>query len=521
MVRHGGLFPDQVTLITALTVCLVWKTVKELHGHAVKSELLFRESTVQNALISAYARCGRVREAGLIFKFSSILDGVSWNALISGYAKNGFFEDSFLLLEEMETLGIEADVVTYSGIVSSLAQAGRPEEALKAFQRLLRSGLLPDAIAVASALSAVSDRRRCREIHGFCFRKELEFDQRVQNALISAYGKCGLVDGAWKVFNEMSSRDVISWSAMVGGFVQNGMSDKGLELFREMIGEDVEPNPITVTSVLAACGDISGLRQGRELHLWAVKETLDTHTFVGSALVDMYAKCGSVERARRLFDRIPEKNLVTWNAMIGGYAFHGLGEEALRIFRDVENPDEVSFIAALTACSHGGMVEEGVEIFNSMERFHVSPKEGHYACMVDILGRSGRMDEAMEMVRSVPMEPTKSIWGSLLLACRIHCNFVLGAFSGSQVLFNGGNTASLSGYYVMVSNLMAASGLWKEVELTRKLMSERGVKKEAGCSWIEVNKKVHLFVAKDREQHPEWGSLLTSLLFLNAQMKNT
>ncbi|CAA6665640.1 unnamed protein product [Spirodela intermedia] len=510
MVGHGVLRPDQVTLASALTACSSTETVREAHGYIVRSDLQSC-STVQNALISAYGRCGEIRQAGLIFRSSVLLDGVSWNALISCYARNSLFEESFRLLQEMGARGLRADVITYSGIISSLAQAGRPKEAVGVLRQLLSAGLAPDAIATASVLPAVADLRwagHCREIHGVSFRRGTGSDRRVANALVSAYGKCGMVGGAWHIFETMEGKDVISWSSMVAGFGQNGHCREALELFSRMIMAEVELNPITITSVLAACAGVSGLRQGREVHHWAAKRGLDEQTFVGSALIDMYAKCGRIRDARKVFDQMPEKNLVTWNAMIGGYAFHGLGEEALEIFRGMEEPDEVSFIAALSACSHGAC----------MERFHVSPREGHYACMVDILGRSGRLERAMELVRTLPMEPSAAVWGSLLGACRIHCNLDLGIFSGAQIIGHGGDQGG-SGYYVMVSNMLAEFGRWREVESTRQLMSERGVKKGAGCSWIEVNKQVHSFVAKDREQHPEWGSLFRLLVFLSEQMK--
>lgn len=520
MACHGGLRPDQVTLASALTACSSAKTVREAHGYAVRSDLMSC-STVQNALISAYGRCGGIRQAGLIFHSSVLLDGVSWNAMISCYARNSLFEESLRLLHEMGARGLRADVITYSGIISSLAQEGRPKEAVGVFRWLLSAGLAPDAIATASVLPAVADLRwagHCREIHGVCLRRGTGSDRRVANALVSAYGKCGMVGGAWTIFEEMGGKDVISWSSMLAGLAQNGHYREALELFSGMIMAEVELNPISVTSVLAACAGVSGVRQGREVHLWAAKRRLDEQTFVGSALIDMYAKCGRIRDARKVFNQMPEKNLVTWNAMIGGYAFHGLGEEALEIFRAMEEPDEVSFIAALSACSHGGLVEQGVEIFNSMERFHVSPREGHYACMVDILGRSGRLERAVELVRALPMEPSAAVWGSLLGACRIHCNLDLAIFSGAQIIGHGGDQGG-SGYYVMVSNMLAEFGRWREVESTRKLMSERGVKKGAGCSWIEVNRQVHWFVAKDREQHPEWASLFRVLVFLNEQMK--
>ncbi|MQL97895.1 hypothetical protein Taro_030597 [Colocasia esculenta] len=518
MAGNGGLSPDDVTLVSALAVCFSAESVEEVHGYAIRNAF---ESTptVSNALISAYGKCGRVGEARRVFNTSILRDKVSWNALISCYAQNGFFEESMQLLQDMRASGLDADVITYSGVISSLAQNDKPHQAMQIFKELLEVGLIPDAITIASILPAISDLpgvRLCREMHAYSYRHRMESDRRVKNALVSVYSKCGLIQNAYLVFERIEDRDVISWSSIVAGYAQNGCCNESLVVFGQMVRAEIEPNPISITSVLAACSGVSGLRQGREVHLWAIKHAFDGQTYVGSALIDMYAKCGRIVNSRRVFDLMKERNLVTWNAMIGGYAFHGLGEEAIKIFRSLDGPDEVSFIATLSACSHGGLVKEGIEIFNSMKDFKVNPREEHYACMVDILGRSGKLDRAMELVRAMPVKANSEIWGSLLGACKTHCNLGMGIYSGTQIIGNGSIS---SGYYVTLSNILAEFGRWSDVEATRELMNKKGVKKGIACSWIEVDKEVYHFVAKDRVQHPEWGRLLGILSSLSEQMK--
>uniref|UniRef100_A0A1D1Z651 Pentatricopeptide repeat-containing protein At5g16860 n=1 Tax=Anthurium amnicola TaxID=1678845 RepID=A0A1D1Z651_9ARAE len=518
MVGRGGLRPDCVTLVSVLAACFSAETVEQVHGYAVRNGFE-STSTVRNALISAYGKCGRVREARWAFNNYVRCDKVSWNALISCYAQNGFFEESMQLLRDMRASEIDLDVITYSGIISSLAQDDKPGEALEVFRELLGTGFNLDVITIASILPAISDLHcvnLCKEMHAYSYRHGMESERRVRNALVSVYGKCALIPYASGVFEEIGDRDVISWSSMVASYAQNGLCNEALHVFRQMITVEIEPNPISITSVLDACSAISGLKQGKEIHLWAVKNAVDGQTFVGSALIDMYAKCGRIIDSRRVFDLMKEKNLVTWNSMIGGYAFHGLGEEALKIFHRLEEPDEVSFIAALSACSHGGLVAEGIAIFNRMKDFNVSPREAHYACMVDILGRSGKLDRAMELIRTMPVEASTTIWGSLLGACKIYCNLDMGIHSGMQIIGSGSTD---SGYYVTLSNILAEFGRWSDVEVTRGLMNEKGVKKGIGCTWIEVNKEVHSFVAKSRVQHPEWGYLFRVLTFLNEHMK--
>ncbi|XP_010925611.1 pentatricopeptide repeat-containing protein At5g16860-like [Elaeis guineensis] len=513
-----GFQPDQVTIISLLITGSTSEVISEVHGYVLRRG--FESiSMIRNALVSAYGKCGGVREARRIFDSSTQKDKVTWNALISTYAQNGLFEESMQLLRDMRLAGFDVDVITYSGIISSFSQDDLSDEAVVVFKELLNVGLRPDVIAIASILPAISSIRcfgYCKEIHAYSYREGLESDRRVRNALVSAYCIYGSIQSAERVFEAIRDRDVISWSSMVTGYVQNQHFVEALDTFRQMIGAEIEPNPITITSILSACAGVSGLRLGKELHLWALKNSFDGQSFVGSALVDMYAKCGRIKDSRRVFDLMADKNLVTYNVMIGGYAVHGLVEDALRIFRMLEEPDEVSFITALSACRHGGLVEEGIEIFNSMKALKVSPKEGHYSCMVDLLARCGLIEQALDLVKTMPMKASTEVWGTLLGACKVHSNLNIGMYTGARILESGSDN---SGYYVLLSNILADFGRWDGVEVMRKLMTEKGVKKGAGCSWIEVNKRVHSFVAKERAQHPEWESLFWLLSVLNEQMR--
>ncbi|KAF8409076.1 hypothetical protein HHK36_005148 [Tetracentron sinense] len=515
---QSSLRPDAVTMVNALSVCTSAATIREIHCYVVRNG---HDSTpsVRNSLISKYGMCGQTEEAHLVFNKVFRPDKVAWNAVICSYAQNGCFKESIQLLREMNLAGFDSDIVTYSGIISSLVQNDYADEAMETFTEMLNLGLKPDVITVASILPAISDIKHfnnCKEIHGYSYRHELESDRRVRNALVSVYAKCDSIQNAVRVFAKIKDRDVISWSSMVVGYAQNGHFNESLDTFSEMIKDQIIPNPITVTSVLSACAGISVIRQGKEIHLWALKNEFGAQTFVGTALIDMYAKCGRIEDSKRVFDLMTEKNLVTLNSMIGGYAIHGLGKKALDIFRKVEEPDHISFIAALSACNHGGLIEEGIKIFNSMKDFGISPREGHFACMVDILGRSGRLNEAFDLIRTMPIKANPDIWGALLGACKIHSNLEIGFYSGAQIIESG---CENPGYYVLISNILADFGKWEEVETIRKLMKERGVSKGAACSWIEMNNEVHSFVAKERAQHPEWETLSKMLRSLYDQMK--
>ncbi|XP_020245821.1 pentatricopeptide repeat-containing protein At5g16860-like [Asparagus officinalis] len=518
MVRNGFM-PDEATIVSLLKISSIDEDiVREVHCYILRQG---HESIkiIKNALISAYGKCDRVNEAGRIFDSLNEKDRVSWNAMISCYAQNGLFDESIDLLRDMQVSGLNVDVVTYSGIISSLSQNNLSNEAMKVFKELLSEGLKPDVIAIASVLPSISGvlcLDFCKQIHAYSYRHGLEFDRRVRNALVSVYCDCGLVQNAERVFKAILDRDVISCSSMVAGYTHNHYFVDAINTYREMIRAEIEPNPITITSVLSACAGISGLCLGKELHSWALKKSLDNHSCAGSALIDMYAKCGRIAYSRRVFDLMKDRNVVTWNSMIGGYAIHGLSENALELFYMLQEPDDVSFIAALSACSHGGLIEDGIKIFNSMKNFKIAPRQAHYTCIVDLLARSGRIQQAVELVRTMPIKASDEIWGVILGASKMHSDTEIGFYSGARILETGTDN---SGYYVLLSNMFAGCGKWEEVEGMREMMKEKGVKKGAGSSWIEVDNRFHCFVAKERAQHPEWERMFRVLTFLNEQMR--
>ncbi|XP_020097080.1 pentatricopeptide repeat-containing protein At5g16860-like [Ananas comosus] len=518
MMFRSGLKPDQVTIISILSSCSTTIVVREVHGYVLRMGFE-NTSVVQNGLISAYGTCSRVIEARRTFDSSSLKDRVTWNAMISVYAQNLLFEESMQLLRDMKLHGFDVDVVTYSGIISSFSQNDLSDKAITVFAELLSTGLKPDVVAIASVLPAISGLsclNYCKEIHAHSLRHKLEPDRRVQNALVSVYSKHGEIQCAEQVFKATGDRDVISWSSMVVGYAQNQYFVEALNTFREMVRAKTEPNSITITSVLSACAGVSGLRLGKELHLWAIKNIFEDHSFVGAALIDMYAKCGRIVESRRMFDLVKDKNVVAYNVMIGAYAFHGQGENALEMFRTLEEPDHVSFIAALSACSHGGLVNEGMEIFNSLKNFTVSPREGHYALIMDLLARAGRLEEALDLIGTMPTKPSVEIWGVLLGASKVHNNLDIGVYTGAQILES---KSVSSGYYVLLSNMLAECGRWQDVEVMREMMKEKGVKKCVGFSWIELDGVVHSFVAKGGAQYPEGDGLFFVLSILNEHMK--
>jgi pentatricopeptide repeat protein len=317
----------------------------------------------------------------------------------------------------------------------------------------------------------------------------------------------------------MQSRDVVTWTAMILGHVKCGEGQKALELFRQMQQEGVRPDPVTFVGVLNACASLVALEEGRCVHQQIVEYGWDSDVFVVNSLVDMYAKCGSIEDAWRVFNRMPSQDVVTWNAILGGCAMHGHGKEALKHFERMceegVQPDDITFICLLSACSHAGLVDEGVRCFALMSTVYgISTKLEHYTCMVDLLSRAGHLQEAENMVMAMPCKPQVAALMALLGACRIHRNMEMAERVAKQILEMEPENAT---GYVLLSNIYAGAGnrhLCENVEWQRK---EKGAKKEPGCSWIEVNNEVHMFVVEDRD-HPQMIEIHAELQRLSGLM---
>ncbi|KAF6140340.1 hypothetical protein GIB67_011359 [Kingdonia uniflora] len=338
--------------------------------------------------------------------------------------------------------------------------------------------------------------------------------------MITCYAKYGNVDGARRLFEGMEERDIVCWNAMINGYVQQGRPNESLGLFRRMLSVKFRPNEVTVLSVLSACGQLGALGSGRWMHSYMENNGIRFNIQVSTALVDMYCKCGSLEDARLVFDRIIDKDVVAWNSMIVGYAMHGFSQDALELFAQMRNlglhPTDITFIGVLSACSHAGLVVEGRGFFNLMkEEYGIEPKIEHYGCIVDLLGRAGFLDEAYELVKTMKIEPDPVLWGTLLGACRLHRNISLGENIADLLVQNG---LANSGTYILLSNLYAEVGNWDGVARMRTMLKDSGVQKEPGCSSIEVNNKVHEFLAGDLK-HPKSKKIDGMLRELSGRLK--
>lgn len=391
------------------------------------------------------------------------------------------------------------------------------------YHQMQLAGVKPNLATVVTVLPAcahLSSLQQGKRFHSYIIRSGLDSHVSVANSLIDMYCKCKDIEAAHILFYEMPKRDVVSWSVMISGYAQSGLGREALRLFCQMRLTDIKPNSATIISVLPACAQLAGLHQGKCIHASIIRNGFDSDISVGTALLTMYAKCGSIELARRLFEKMRVRDVVSWSAMITGYGMHGYSEEAIMLFSDMKRegmkPDHVTFIGVLSACSHTGLVDKGWQYFDSMKReYFITPRVEHYACMVDLLGRAGQLDEAYNFIKRMPVEPDASVWGSLLGACRIHRNIELVKCVSEHLIElepeNIGN-------YVLLSNIYAASGRWDDVAKVRTILKGKGLKKSPGCSWIEVKNQVHAFISGDRS-HPESEKIYAMLDSLTMQIK--
>eukprot|EP01018_Ginkgo_biloba_P028364 Gb_34248 [translate_table: standard] len=522
MMGKGDIGTDSDTYDRLLQQCIDMKSLaegKRLHIHIMKTGFM-PGVFLSNRIVDMYAKCGSMENARQVFEKMPMRSVSSWNTMISGYAKCGSVENARQLFDKMP----ERDGISWNSMIAGYARHGKGWEAMKLFREMRRTCMRMDKFTFGSVLSACASLLTLElgeQIHAHVIKTEFESNVVVGSALLDTYAKSGCTEYARQMFDKMPERNLVSWTTMIAGYSQNGHSEEALNLFCQMPVAEVRPNEFTFASVLSSCASLAALEHGKQVHVNVIRNGFESNVFVGSALVDMYAKCGSIESARQVFDEMPTRDIVLWNVMIVGYAQNGSGKLALELFEQMllegVKPDHITFIGVLSACSHAGLVDEGHDYFDSMTRDHcITPGADHYACMIALLGRAGRLDLAEEFINNMPFEPDAIVWGAMLGACRIHGDVELGKRAAECLLELDPQNA---GTHVLLSNIYAAAAKWDEVAKVRKLMKERGVKKKPGCSWIEVKSRVHAFIAEDRS-HPQTEEIYATLESLAARMKD-
>ncbi|KAL2921323.1 hypothetical protein RDABS01_012814 [Bienertia sinuspersici] len=343
------------------------------------------------------------------------------------------------------------------------------------------------------------------------------------NTVIAGNAQSGMCGDALAMLRDMGRAnlkpDSISWNSIIAGCVQNGLFDEGLTLFRKMVMAKVKPGSVSLSSITPACAHLTTLRLGKQLHGYITRFGFEDNVLIASSLVDMYAKCGYIMIARRIFNKMKLHDTVSWTAMVMGYALHGHAHDAISLFKQMETeglkPNSVAFLAVLTACNHAGLVDEAWHYFNSMRNdYGLSPHLEHYASVADLLGRAGRLKEAYDFICKMPA-PSSSIWSTLLAACRVHKDVEMAENVANKVFRIDPSNV---GAYVLLSNTYSSAKRWKDAAKVRITMKSKGIVKEAACSWIEVKNKLHAFVAGDKS-HPCYEKIKTALEELVEQME--
>ncbi|EPS74339.1 hypothetical protein M569_00411 [Genlisea aurea] len=556
---RSGLTPDVYVLPSIIRACaglFAFKIGKQAHGFSIVSGFVL-DPFIESSLVHFYLKCGELAGARKVFYSMDEKDIVSWSALSAAYARKGDVLNAKKLFFSVRGFGFEPNAVSWNGMIAGFNQSKHFLDAVLMFQQMHSCGFPSDGINISSALPAVSDLGSLKlgtQVHGHVIKIGFAGDKCIVSALIDMYGKLGNASEILLVFEDMHQLDVVVCNALISGLSRHGLVDESLSmfeklrssgienlvswtsaisccsqhgrdmealgLFREMQFSGVKPNAVTIPSLLPACGNIAALSYGKAVHCFSLRNNICNDVYVGSALIDMYANCGKIKAARCLFERMPVRNLVCWNAMLGAYSMHGEAKEAIGLFQSMQRcgqkPDSVSFTSLLSACSQSGLAEEGRRYFESMFEDHgLEPRLEHYACIVGLLGRAGKLDEAYAKIKRMPFEADACVWGALLSSCALHNNEFLGEVAAEKLFeLELGN----SGNYILLSNIYASSRKWKEVRRIRDMMSLKGMKKNPGCSWIEVKNKVHMILAGDKAL-PQVSKIMERLKRLNQEMK--
>eukprot|EP01018_Ginkgo_biloba_P022796 Gb_37204 [translate_table: standard] len=498
-------------------------------AHHMFEKMPERDVVSWTALITGYLQNGRTEDARCLFDKMPIRNVVSWTAMIAGYAQNGHDEDALKLFSSMHREGIKSNQPTFTTVLNVCASLAALEEGKQVHNHIIVTGFeLDDIVADALLIMYV----KCRSIDNAhqLFNTKPAKNVVSWNAMITGYAQNGKIEDARHVFDRMPKRDVVSWtsiisgyfgngrikdaqqlfgkmttrddvcwSVMIAGFAQNGHGEEALKHFCQMKRAGMKATKFTFTSLLNASANLTTLEQGKQIHAHIIKMEFLSDIFLENALMDMYAKCGTIDDAHQVFKKMPNRDVVSYNSMIVGFAQHGYIDLALQLMEQMQQtglkPDHITFIGVLSACNYAGLVDEGWYHFDSMSRDHyIQPRADHYTCMVDLLGRAGCLDEAEYFIRKMPFEPHAAVWGSLLAACRIHVNIEIGKRAAERLFELEPQNATP---YVVLSNIFAAAGRWNDEAKVRTMRKDRRVKKNPGCSWIEVKRKVHSFLAGD------------------------
>ncbi|KAF7811198.1 pentatricopeptide repeat-containing protein [Senna tora] len=588
--RQQGIQPSVITLLSILSGVSVLTHVRCWHGCAILYGFA-SDINLSNSLLNVYGKCGSIEDSRRLFDYMEERDLVSWNSLISIYAQIGNLFQVLQLLKTMWAEGVEPDhqtfgsvlsvaastgelklgrsvhgqilragfdfdahvetslivmylkgrnidiafriferssdkdVVLWTAMISGLVQNESANKALAVFRQMLKFGVKPSTATMVSVVIACAQLGAFdlgTSIHGYILRQELPLDIAAQNSLITMYAKCGNLDQSIVLFNKMSERDLVSWNAIIAGYAQNGYICKALFLFNEMRKDCLTPDSITIISLVQGCASLGALHFGKWIHSHVIRNSPRPCILVDTALVDMYCKCGDLDTAQSCFNEMTSQDLVSWGAIIAGYGYHGKGETALRLYSEFlrrgMKPNHVIFLSVLSSCSHNGLIDQGLNIYQSMsEDFGIAPNLEHHACVVDLLSRAGRVEEAYNLYKKTFPKPMLDVLGILLDACRANGKSELGDTIAKDVLMLRPTNA---GNYVQLAHCYASTNNWEGVGEAWTHMRSLGLKKIPGWSFIDIHGTITTFFT-DHNSHPQFQDIVLTLNILRMETGKT
>ncbi|KAL4186123.1 hypothetical protein AMTRI_Chr09g12670 [Amborella trichopoda] len=506
-------------IFSLLRLCNSMRDFKLLHAQIITSGLSQDSLSAQQLItFCALSPSGDLGHASRLFESIDQPSLHIYNTIIRAYSKSKTPRLSLSTFAIMLQRGVAPDHYTYPFLIKACSHLQWVHQGEVLHSQVIKYGLEFDAFVSNSLMHMYAS---CQAI----WPARKVFDEMPQRTLVSfntmldGYAKCGKIQDAKALFAVMTEHDIVTWSAMIDGLVHAGEYREALSVFDRMQASNVRANDVTIVSALGACAHLGALATGTAMHTYIGDHGFKLNVVLGTAMVDMYAKCGAPNEALRVFRVVPNADLLTWNAVINGMAMNGMSEKALGLFGEMERagvrPDEITYLGLLCACTHGGFVEDGWRFFNALSERGMSAKVEHCACMVDLLGRAGKVMEAYEFISSMPFEPTSSMLGALLSACKMHGYVSLGERVGKRLIELEPNH---DGRYIGLSNVYAAASRWDEARKAREMMEMRGVKKVPGFSSVEVDGAIHRFIADDRT-HPCSKEVYLMLNDLGRQIK--
>ncbi|GAB2271117.1 hypothetical protein Dimus_005965 [Dionaea muscipula] len=490
--------PTEFAFAAVLSSCRYYQG-RQVHVLALKTSFdayVF----VANALITMYSRGSSAGECGhddgdealKVFGNMECCNLISWNSMIAGFQNRGLWAQAVKFFTQMHSDGIGFDRATLLSTLSALCDVGN-DHVVKGFWY-------------------------CLQLHCLSIRTAFSLEAQVSTALVKAYSTLGGgVRDCYKMFMDSSGlRDIISWTGIIATVAEK-IPQAALSFFCQLRRDGWNPDRYTLSSVLKACAGLMTERHASAVHLLIVKAGFEGDIVLANALIHSYARCGALCPSKKVFDELGNRDTVSWNSMLKAYALHGQAGGALELFSKMDvQPDAATFVAILSACSHAGMAEEGVEVFDNMsEKYGVVPGSDHYACMIDMFGRAGRIVEAKNLITRMPMEPDSVVWSALLAACRKHNETELGMWAATKLReLDPDNSLG----YVLMSNIFCLDGNFDDAGFLWKKMKGSGVRKNPGLSWVEVGNRVHEF-ASGGLRHPHREAIYDKLETLVGQLK--